>query len=359
MSGSNDNNTESNVRDGEAESNVNESNIESNVKGGENTNSAPIVIVYNKKWNGYLGIMLSSLVNFTSIAQISVDDISNISLRGENVMAIFGAVSFIITLLILAFDRIHVLQKKVDFKEVFDGKLEGIVLLSLVIWWVVGVGLMTRAGGIAYGVLNTYFSCWYTLGLSVWTLNQWSEAKDIISIHELVRLSETLPFWYILLIASVVEMGSAADAFNHYDSTLKNHAKKGYSVAVGAVSTVIAIIAILAHYKLICCCKTIPGGTTEITVGIVLAVWWILAVSVLTTDESIASTIQGVHSCNGNASFPGSNLYLSLWLGLFASLRVCLRWKAAQAMGYMHTVTVQRIDRIEKGKQKSNIDDDE
>ncbi len=83
---------------------------------------------------------------------------------------------------------------------------------------------MTKANGIAYRVLNTYFSSWYTLFMCVYTLNKWTSSKDIISIKELTQLSKTLPYWYCLLISSLVEMGSAADVF----VTLR---QKGYSTS--------------------------------------------------------------------------------------------------------------------------------
>ena len=314
---------------------------EEETKASTESSPAEKEITYNAKWPGYLGIMLSSLVNFASVADVSVDNLYKIKLKGENAEAMFGAVTFFITILILAFDRINFLQRKFDFKEIYDGKLEGSVLVCLMIWWVVGVGIMTKAGGIAYNVLNTYFSCWYTLGATIWTLDKWSAAKDIISIHELTRLSSTLPYWHILFLTSVVEMGSAADVFTQFDAfeiSSSTEGKKEYSIAVGALSILVAAIAILAHYKLICCCEIKPGGILEIVAGVIMCIWWMLAVAILTTDEEIASTIQGV------GVYPGSNLYLSLWLGLYASVRICLEWKAIRALKQMSKVTLQRME---------------
>jgi hypothetical protein len=350
-------NDESSTKNENQTTNTNNDNDDTNVNNNDNDENEREIgeIVYNAKWSGYLGIMLSSLVNFASAADVSVENITSITIqiKGEDFAAIFGAVSFFIALLILVFDRINVLQNKFDFKEVYDGKLEGAVLMFLVIWWIVGVSIMTKAGGVAYNVLNTYFSCWYTLGMAVWTLNRWSAAKDIISIHELTRLSETLKFWYILFFASVVEMGSAADVFTRLNGEnimdVATEGKKEYSIAVGAVSTVLAAISILAHYKLICCCKLKPGGIFEITVGVILCIWWVLAVAILTTDEQIASTIQGV------AGYPGSNLYLSLWLGLYGSVKICLQWKAVHAMKQLSKVTMQRIE----NRNRNQLNDDD
>ena len=312
-------------------------------------------ITYNEKWCGYLGIMLSSLVNFASVADVSVDKISDIQLvqlNRENFEAIFGAVSFIVSLFILVFDRVSFLQKKFDFKTVSDGKLEGSVLLSLVIWWIVGVAIMTQAGGVAYTILNTYFSCWYTLGMSVWTLDKWTAAKDIISIHQLTRLSKTLPYWYILFFASIVATGSSIDLFARMND-VNTAGKKEYSISVGTFSVLFTTIAILAHYKLLCCSQIKPGGKLEITVGILLCIWWILAVSVLTTGQELASTIQGV-TIQGVTMYPGSNLYLSLWLGLYGSVKICLEWKAAHAMKQLTKLTLQTIQN--RGRIQTNGD---
>lgn len=313
-------------------------------------------ISYNQKWDGYLGIMLSSLVNFASIADVSADKIYDIQLElnRENFEAIFGAVSFIVSLLILVFDRVHVLQRKFDFKTVSDGKLEGSVLLVFVIWWIVGVGIMTRAGGVAYTILNTYFSCWYTLGMSVWTLNKWTTAKDIISIHQLTRLSKTLPYWYILFFASLVGTGSGIDVFAQINEDVNTGGKKEYSISIGAISVLFTTIAILAHYKLLCCSKIKPGGKLEISAGIILCIWWILGVSVLTTGQELASTIQGV-SIQGVTMYPGSNLYLSLWLGLYGSVNICLEWKAAHAMKQLTKLTLQTVEN--RSKIQTNEDD--
>ena len=90
------------------------------------------ILHYNDKWEGYLAIVLASLVNFASVADISFADISSLSLEGDKELALFGAVSFLLTLLILAFDRVNYLHKRFDFKEAFDGKLEGFFLLFLV-----------------------------------------------------------------------------------------------------------------------------------------------------------------------------------------------------------------------------------
>ncbi len=163
---------------------------------------------------------------------------------------------------------------------------------------------------------------------------------------------------------------------------------------------------------------------TELSFALLLFVWWIIAVSLLTADDAVASTIQGgqpiplidnggsssrssssgsdarrsmmrmlveeddhddfgtlgfnvtnitnanitticecwnqtnttthvpdedenessspkqpttyIFTSKGSAPvFPGNNLFLALWLGLYCSAKICLKWKAARAMVQM------------------------
>jgi len=236
---------------------------------------------------------------------------------------------------------------------------EGYILLFFVFWWIVGVALMTKAGGVAYQVLNTYFSAWYTLFMCFKTLDEWSTSKDIISIKELTRLSNTLPYWYVLLVTSLIEMGSAADIYvNVGRNQLKSDGAE-YSVIVGATSATISIVAILVHYKLICCCSIKHGGAIEFVAAVLLLLWWIFSVGYLTSDGAVGSTIQGVIECDaaGQNNTPGSNLFISLWSSLFASFLVCSRWIEAEAMVKMSNVT-QRVSQVQEefeiGEQSNN-----
>jgi len=263
--------------------------------------------------------------------------------------------------------------------------MEGYTLLFLTLWWIVGVGIMTRAGGVAYRVLNTYTSAWFALSQTILTLNQWSKDKDIISLEELMRLSQTLKYWYMLLLASLVEMGSAIDVLRTvkilnqksiargevpmYHST----GKGGYSIAVGAVSVPITLVAIMIHYQIIL--ESVkPGKTIEMIVALGLCIWWIVAVSVLTSDEASGSTLQGTCTSDGTGTrdmdasasedvyskegsrLLGSNLYLSLWIGLYSAFKICLEWKAQRAMRTLEETIInnKKLQIVESGG-----DDDE
>lgn len=308
---------------------------------------------YNPRWQSYLSIQLVSLINFASIADMNKPHHRQ-SVTEWGVALSFGCVTFTISLLIIIFDRIPALQKKFDFKESLDGKLEGYVLLLMVLWWAAGVGLQTKAGGIAYHALNIYFSSWSALCVCVHALNEWSSAKDILSIQELTHISATLSAWYVLFLASIVEMGSAADAYGYLGKT--GELGSTFAVACGAVSTFVSFYAILVHYKLIRCCNIKQGGLVELSVSLLLILWWIVGVAVLTEPDAVGSTITG-ETCGTEDDIPGSNLYLSGWMCLFSSCAITVRWKAAQALQFAQAQ--DRKDREGSGKDGSSLTENE
>jgi len=233
---------------------------------------------YNQRWFGYFGLLVFSLANFASIV-----DAKTFQGAGERAFSIaVGALSTTICALVLLFDRVNKLAELFDFKEQSDGKLEGYTLSFLVVWWVVGTALMTRADGIAYKSLNIYFSSWSSLGMSVYTLNEWSAAKDIISFEELTRLSATLKSWYALFLSSLITMASAAQIHGKLD--YRNRADASFAVACGAISWMIAMFAILMHYKIIRCCNIKAGGMVELTTALLLCLWWMIGVATITKD---------------------------------------------------------------------------
>lgn len=133
---------------------------------------------------------------------------------------------------------------------------------------------MTRVGGVAYQALNIYFSNWLALGSSVYTLDKWSSAKDIISIHELTRLSATLKWWWILFFASIVTFGASAEALAKISGATTDDTSVG--IAFGSVSMIISFIAILEHYNMRCCSFVQHGGMLEICIAVFLIVLWII-----------------------------------------------------------------------------------
>ena len=116
----------------------------------------------------------------------------------------FGLVTFSLAVLIVVHDRSQKCMDTFHFTKAKDGYVEGMTLVLCVLWWIVGVGYITRSAGIAYVANNIYFSAWLSLFSCIYTLNEWSASKDILSIAELTGLSATLKSWWLLCLTSLV-----------------------------------------------------------------------------------------------------------------------------------------------------------
>jgi hypothetical protein len=177
-----------------------------------------------------------------------------------------------------------------------------------------------------------------------------------------------------------VVLGTCVDLHVHLDRVSREDS--GFGVAVGTVSTMVALFFILVHYDFISKCQ--EGGWLELSSSFFLIMVWIIALAIFTADEGIAATLSGSKcgrdelrgesqgrffedpSCtivivrkvlnatllafNGTQSYidqqetmpcsdlprqiPGSNLYFATWGSFLASINVTFRWKAAQAIQF-------------------------
>ena len=116
----------------------------------------------------------------------------------------FGLTTFSLAVLIVVHDRSQKCMETFHFTKAKDGYVEGMTLVMCVLWWIVGVGYITRSAGIAYVANNIYFSAWLSLFSCIYTLNEWSTSKDILSLAEMTGLSATLKSWWILFLSSLV-----------------------------------------------------------------------------------------------------------------------------------------------------------
>jgi len=332
----------------------------------------------------------------------------------------FGLTTFSLAVLVLLQDRSQRCLETFHFTKAKDGYYEGGTLIACVLWWIVGVGYTTRAGGIAYVATNIYFSAWLALFSCVYTLNEWSASKDILSIKELTGLSTTLKSWWVLSLTSLVVrryyaigwgnlaesrqdlttglsktvfsqvLGSCIDlhirlARNQIDDT-------SFGVAMSVVSFVISFFFILVHYDFIPHCE--EGGWLELSSSFFLILLWTIALAIMTKDQGIAATISGsqcsrydispraenctivlyerksTHNghifqqvdigCNDlSRKIPGSNLYFALWLCFFASLNISFRWKAQQALQFAQTQQEKRQRQLASSTNNSSTDQGE
>jgi hypothetical protein len=157
-------------------------------------------IDYNPRWMGYLCIIMFSGINF-----ISISNIPWVLRRSDWAYSIpFGVLTFAMASLVLIQDRCQKLYCGFNYTKSKTGFVEGTTLLVSVLWWIIGVAYITRPGGIAYTVSNIYYSAWLTLFACVYTLNEWSDSKDILSISEITSVSLTLRYWWIHFTAAFV-----------------------------------------------------------------------------------------------------------------------------------------------------------
>ena len=153
-------------------------------------------IEYNPRLMGYLCIIMFSATNFACISIIRE--------HGSVGGVAFGVLTFLIASLVLLQDRSQKLLDYFHYTKAKNGYVEGFVLLFMVVWWIVGVAVITKPGGIAYQASNIYYSAWLTVFACVYTLNEWSDSKDILSVAEITGVSCTLKSWWIHFLSAWV-----------------------------------------------------------------------------------------------------------------------------------------------------------
>jgi heme/copper-type cytochrome/quinol oxidase subunit 3 len=157
------------------------------------------------------------------------------------------------------------------------------VLLFLVVFWLVGVPYNTSPGGIAYVASNIYYSSWFTLFSCVYTLNEWSTDKDILSIREIVGVSETLKSWWIHFISAFVVFSSSIQLhmeLYQWDDIQDT----SFAIALGLASILVSMFYILVHYDFFSSCKCEEGGWAELFSSGFLILVWFIGLSILTQD---------------------------------------------------------------------------
>jgi hypothetical protein len=136
------------------------------------------------------------------------------------------------------------------------------------------------------------------LASCLYTLNEYSEARDILTFAEMTSISATLKSWYILFLASLVATGTSINMYvvleiDSDESSLEddNSRAAAFGTAFGLASTLISLGFILVHYNLIEFC--VEGGWMELSFIAVAVCIWIVGVAFLTQYQGIAATIVG------------------------------------------------------------------
>jgi len=329
---------------------------------------------------------LSSLINFASISNVQTE-----TERASWVSSmVFGIATFLFSITVLVLDRSQWFVDAFNFSTAWKGKVEGYTLLFSVVWWVVAVGITTQVNGIAYRAFNIYFTSWLSLVASIYTLNKWSSAKDVLSIGEMTGLSATLKTWYLLFLSSLVVLGTSCDMYRYLYKADRGDAS--YGVAMGVVSTLVSAFWIFVHYDFFP--RVEEGGWLELSSSFFLILLWIVSVAVMTQDQGIAATVTGTQlgqeksrlfnfeNCTVLVTsidpddetkmleevvdcdffprqIPGSNLYFAAWTCFLASVNVTFRWKAAQAIQFAQAQQKREQDRVNQLENDDDGDDDD
>ena len=375
----------------------------------KNNNNIPKEpIEYNPRWRGYLFIMMFSFINF-----ISIGNVPETLRRSIFVFSmLFGTVTFIVSILILIQDRTQsklLLIEQFHYMKKNNGIVEGCTLLFMVVWWLIGVGYLTRPAGIAYLTNNIYYSSWFTLFACIYTLNLWSESKDILSIEEIVSVSLTLKYWWIHFFGALVAFVSCIrlevelskeDKLAFSSDSRDNERDTIFGICMGLVSLIVSSFFILIHYDFITIIE--EGGWMELWLSLFQILIWTITLSVLTAVDGIAATTSGyncaipefinsnymmsnnldllsndlknVINCtiikNGVAEpcplqrlLPGSNLYFACWCCMLSALGIALKWKTAKALNFAQAQQQQQEDAeaadIEREGPGDGYDDDD
>mmetsp|Transcript_27305 Transcript_27305/g.45478 ORF Transcript_27305/g.45478 Transcript_27305/m.45478 type:complete len:350 (-) Transcript_27305:84-1133(-) len=332
-----------------------------NVEGNANNKQVeqPKPTDHNPRFKGYIYIIFTSLVSFGSTSNIGTDE------KYWGISVSIGVVTFTISLIIVALDRFQNCFESFKFHKAMDGKLEGFTLLFFFFWWIMGVYIMTRAGGIAYNATNIYVSGWLALFACGYNLNEWSGSKDIVTARELTAISTTLRGWYCLFFSSIVVLGSSAHLHSALDPSSGHAQEASFGVALGVLSFIVAGIYILAHYRFMPSIKV--GGWMELIVTFFMILFWTVGVAILTQDGGVAASINGVchvvviDESTTLSIVPGSNIYVFSWFCLVSALDIALRWKAAQAMAFAHAsqATKASSGAQEDENENDDMDDDD
>ncbi len=165
------------------------------------TENTTTKVEYNQRLAGYLSITVCSGINFISISIVNPEHQDPFE---RFMSAAFGVLTFVLASLVLLQDRTQKLLDYFHYTKAKNGYIEGGVLVFMVLWWIIGVGVITKPGGLAYQASNIYYSSWGSLVSCLYTLDLWSTEKEILSIAEITSVSLTLKSWWIHFLSAFV-----------------------------------------------------------------------------------------------------------------------------------------------------------
>jgi hypothetical protein len=201
--------------------NNNNNNIKKHTRRRINPHLPPYKL--NPRWQGYGCIALFSMICLGSIRHAKSifsdgnNDIMNNSFDGNPRAGIaFGSLSLAITCFVLLHEYIQDCisqcenQRRVDsgfhdaqvfdFKVLWGGKVEGSVLVVLVLLWSIGLAYLTQVNGLAYaaGSMNAYWSAWLCFATCIYIFFDWitttttTKAPGEVCMHRCIYYTRAL-----------------------------------------------------------------------------------------------------------------------------------------------------------------------
>jgi uncharacterized membrane protein len=141
-------------------------------RGGDSNQGKPRE--YNPRWKGYTLICITSLITLSSVSTTAVTN----KFQGSPGMAVaWGVITFVLSLAVIVLDRFQCLADRFNYTKAMNGRLEGYTLLGTVIFWIVGVALVTQVNGVGYLTLNTVRPSMSSTGAT----GQWTSARLLCS----------------------------------------------------------------------------------------------------------------------------------------------------------------------------------
>lgn len=164
--------------------------------------------------------------------------------------------------------------------------------------WVFGASFNTSAKGIFGGTGNGYFSTWTALLAAAYYAH-----LSLGHIRERIEQHARVDGPVLVLVASIVEMASAADYYTNGDTSADNqHSDRTkWAIAVGAVSSFLCIIQLLLSYL-----HLSVAETSGKALGLFLVALWAAGAGVNTSAK-------GPFPSTGNG-------YFSSWMAFATSI---------------------------------------
>jgi len=229
-------------------------------------------------------VFVASIIEFIAAARIC-DQLNYCQKEFAFAVAV-GVASAFFTFAVLLYLR---------FASSLSPTLIKILAFLLFAMWVVGAGITTFRSPFSGSTGNGYFSAWTAFGASAYFLHAnvafVRAGVDKVFAH---KTQDMVALWTVFF-GSVIELTSAGVACDNL-GTANCKKEYGWAVAVGTISLVICIVALLLGNKI---------GPLKFVLALLLLAVWVFGAGVLTFDNPFTATGNGYFSC---------------WVAFFASV---------------------------------------